>query len=640
MARDLNLAIVVRAVDRVTGPLRRIQAQTDRINEANRRIGRVARGAAVGVGLLGFGFKKMLDTAADFEDLRATLETVEGSSEKVRESMRWIENFAARTPFELSQVSEAFVRLRTYGLDPTGGLLRTLGDTAAAMGKPIMQAVEAIADAVTGENERLKEFGIRARSEAGGMIRYEYSVDGETRSARALATDRAGIQRTILGILDPAYGGAMDKRAKTFRGVISNIMDQITRFSNLVMESGPFQRITQVLTGFLDKVNKMAEDGRLEQYAELAGRKIMGVLSAVEDIIKTALPWVRKFGEALAWTAEKMGGWGNLALTLTGLYIARPFISLTAALKGVTTWSGKAFSGVSRLATKAAAPAAVAAPRGVTALSAASGGLFPGAARVAAPAAGAAAPVARVGMLARLGSIFKPLAVVLGLVSIKFLAIGAVVAVVAGLVYKYWQPIKAFLAGVWQGFTEALQPVIAALGPFFTQLGAWIAPVIEWFRNLFTPVNMSAQELSGFVAAGRLVGKMIGGLILNIGEFIAGLVALPFRVIAAAASLGTALIDAIVETMGLGVSRAGPGGLQRPLAQTLGAAAAGLALGAGAAGAGAGPGAAGAATVHHNYNFTFHQQPGQDARELAQEVIREIERQQALNRREAMSDEI
>lgn len=38
--------------------------------------------------------------------------------------------------------------------------------------------------------------------------------------------------------------------------------------------------------------------------------------------------------------------------------------------------------------------------------------------------------------------------------------------------------------------------------------------MIEWFKNLFVPVEMTAQELSGFAAAGKAVGKAIGGKFL------------------------------------------------------------------------------------------------------------------------------
>ena len=125
-------------------------------------------------------------TASDFERYQTILETVEGSSRKAQRSMDWISRFAVKTPFELDQVTDAFVKLRAYGLDPTGGLLRSLGDAASAMGKPIMQAVEAIADAVTGENERLKEFGVKARTK-GDTITYEYTFKGETKTVQANA---------------------------------------------------------------------------------------------------------------------------------------------------------------------------------------------------------------------------------------------------------------------------------------------------------------------------------------------------------------------------------------------------------------------------------------------------------------------
>lgn len=70
---------------------------------------------------------------------------------KARESLAWVSEFATKTPYELNETTEAFVKLRAYGLDPKNGLLQILGDKSAAMGKDINQAVEAIADAVTGK---------------------------------------------------------------------------------------------------------------------------------------------------------------------------------------------------------------------------------------------------------------------------------------------------------------------------------------------------------------------------------------------------------------------------------------------------------------------------------------------------------
>lgn len=744
---DLRLGIIVRAVDKLTAPVRKITQSTERMTEAVRRAERPARnlgnrqrdlrgrfvrttdairtqthrlriwgGAAqealsrtrrlalrAGVGFTGlaYGFKRMIDTTAEFERLETVLKTIEGSSAKARESMQWIENFTRKTPFELREVSEAFKMLRAYGLNPTDGLLRTLGDTSAAMGKPLIQAVEAIADAVTGENERLKEFGIKGRAIKGGKFRYEYTLDGETKFAEALGDDRAEIQRVLLEIMNLRYKGGMAELTGTFEGRMSNLWDALTSFSNMVTKSGAFQFINDKLQGLLDTIDRMAADGSLQRLAERVGGRITDAFKAFEQAIIQIWPWLVRIGEALAWAAEKLGGWGNLALALTGLYIAKPFISLTGALKNVVSWSGKALGGVRKLSGAGAPAAAVARPAGISALSGVTGGLFPGAAKAAPAGAGA---TARVGMLARLGVILKPIGALLGLISIKFLVIGAVVVAIAGLIYKYWAPIKAFLSGVWDGFIEALQPVFDALEPFFTQLGEWIQPVIEWFKNLFVPVEMTAQELSGFAAAGKTVGKAIGGLLVNLGKFVVGLVKLPFEVASAAAEIGSALVSAIgdgimaaaekmlgplkwvldkakallpssdartgplsrltaaggaiLETMGAGVLRAGPGSLQRPLARTLGTAAAGLALGVGTAGAGqalgtvtagagtlplSGPSVAAGASIDqgiHIQQLIIQQQPGEDAGALADKVLREIESRRRLGAREALHDEL
>ena len=112
-----------------------------------------------GFARLGHGARGFVNTAQSFEKYQTILKTTEGSAQAAEKSMQWISEFAVKTPYELDETTDAFVRLRAYGLDPTNGLLQTLGDTSAAMGKPLMQAVEAIADAITGENERLKKFG-------------------------------------------------------------------------------------------------------------------------------------------------------------------------------------------------------------------------------------------------------------------------------------------------------------------------------------------------------------------------------------------------------------------------------------------------------------------------------------------------
>jgi TP901 family phage tail tape measure protein len=98
------------------------------------------------------------------------------------------------------------------------------------------------------------------------------------------------------------------------------------------------------------------------------------------------------------------------------------------------------------------------------------------------------------------------------------------IAVAALLIYKYWEPIKAFFIGVWEGFTTAMVPVKAAfepiiklfepLAPIFNAIGDAIGSVINWFSNLFEPVKLTSEEFESTKSAGVAFGEAIGKAIM------------------------------------------------------------------------------------------------------------------------------
>lgn len=88
----------------------------------------------------------------------------------------------------------------------------------------------------------------------------------------------------------------------------------------------------------------------------------------------------------------------------------------------------------------------------------------------------------------------------------------AALASVALVIWKYWQPIGAFLAGVVEGFKAAAAPIEAAfapLRPVFQWIGDKVQALIGWFRDLITPVNSTAAELDKAGAMGRSFGKLL-----------------------------------------------------------------------------------------------------------------------------------
>lgn len=323
--------IEVTVQDRASRALRTIRERFGALN--NGRVGRAmaqvsratdqatatlkhyaAAGAVLAAGAV-FMVKGVVDTASEFERYRSVLETIEGSSEKARQSMAWVSEFATKTPYELSEVNEAFVKLKSYGLDPIkDGLLTTLGDTAAGMGKPLMQTVEAIADAMTGQNERLKEFGIKAEAIKGtNRIIYEYT-DKHGRQMRAMAdkNNREQIRATLQTIWNEKYGGAMDKLSGTFAGMMSNLSDNWERFKLMIADSGVFDYLKNKLSGLLEKIDAMAQDGSLQKLAETIGKNLV---TAFEKAWEFGTKLYEKFNEI----NNYLGGFGNTMLVVAAI---------------------------------------------------------------------------------------------------------------------------------------------------------------------------------------------------------------------------------------------------------------------------------------------------------------------------------
>ncbi|KIX70138.1 hypothetical protein [Burkholderia pseudomallei] len=100
----------------------------------------------------------------------------------------------------------------------------------------------------------------------------------------------------------------------------------------------------------------------------------------------------------------------------------------------------------------------------------------------------------------------------------------AAFAVAALLIYRYWGPIKAFVAGALAAigkalapmrgaFLAALQPLgraLAAAKPMWDWLGRALSTAAGWLGKLFAPARASADGLSAAAAAGRGFGAVLG----------------------------------------------------------------------------------------------------------------------------------
>lgn len=219
------------------------------INKATSRLNAFQRNAKHQTSLMSGAFSKLglkvagifgglaagnvfIQTTRDIEKLKASLVSVTGSAENAQRAFNLIESFASTTPFSVQELTTAFTKLTALGLKPSEEALTSFGNTASAMGKSLDQFVEAVADAVTGEFERLKEFGIKASSQGEKVA---FTFQGVTQTVKKNAQEIEGYLRTIG---DVQFAGAMERQAATLDGAFSNAGDAIDRLIVQLGESG------------------------------------------------------------------------------------------------------------------------------------------------------------------------------------------------------------------------------------------------------------------------------------------------------------------------------------------------------------------------------------------------------------------
>jgi hypothetical protein len=183
----------------------------------NRAMGLLA-GFGVGLGFSALA-KQVIDAQREFDKLNASLVTATGSTANAAQAFQALQAFAASTPYSVQEATEAFIKLRNLGLNPSEAAMRSYGNTASAMGKGLNQMIEAVADAATGEFERLKEFGIKAKQN-GDMV--SLTFQGVTKN---IGNNSKDIQAYLRALGDVNFNGAMEKRAATLDGAISNLGD-------------------------------------------------------------------------------------------------------------------------------------------------------------------------------------------------------------------------------------------------------------------------------------------------------------------------------------------------------------------------------------------------------------------------------
>jgi TP901 family phage tail tape measure protein len=232
----------------------------------------------------------------------------------------------------------------------------------------------------------------------------------------------------------------------------------------------------------------------------------------------------------------------------------------------------------------------------------------------------------------------------------------AVAALTAGalVVRKYWQPIKAFLGGMFDGMREAFGPVFAELGaavaplkPVWDAVSTSIGKAWDWAVKLLAPVNMTSEQLATAANVGRVFGHVLSNSLTitirlfsavsraifatgrAIGSVIEWIMKRMEPVLAAVKTVG-GTVSAAAGMLGLGTSadvKAEGGSVPRAKVAPVAAAV-----------SAAGRGGRGGTVVHQQNAYHITQQPGESSEALARRIAAQNRNQDGAAKRGSLVD--
>lgn len=229
------------------------------------------------------GLYKIVTAGVQSENFKTQLLGLEsGNAEAARKDMEWITKFAADTPFDLAQVTEAFIAARNAGINPMNGSLMTLGDSAAALGKTYEEAIGMLADARTEQFERMREFGITPSQQDGKvMLRYVDRLGKEM--VKTVNKNGADVERATLEILNEKFGGGGAALAKTTSGKWSALTDSLSKQAVKVWDSGFGDAVKHQLDRATQAFQDAEKNGSADHWSKSTSQALGTVVTKIGE---------------------------------------------------------------------------------------------------------------------------------------------------------------------------------------------------------------------------------------------------------------------------------------------------------------------------------------------------------------------
>ncbi|MGR1185569.1 tape measure protein [Aeromonas veronii] len=285
----------------------------------------------------------MFQTGDQAERLDVQLKAVMGSIAGGKEASAWIQDFAKNTPLQLSEVTQVFVRLKAFGIDPMAGAMQGIVDQAFKLGGGF-EEVQGISLALgqAWAKQKLQGEEILQLIERGVPVwQMLEQVTGKNTAELQKLSEAGKLGReTISALMNEIAAqsrGAAADNMSLLSGLISNAQDNLAKFYRMVADNGALAWLKNQLANLNAEFETMAKDGRLQEWAKRLSDGFITMGETLKSLIQTLYEWRTALTVlAQAWVGLKIKGWMGDLRSLYAQFIAMPVATATAA-GGMTT---------------------------------------------------------------------------------------------------------------------------------------------------------------------------------------------------------------------------------------------------------------------------------------------------------------
>lgn len=293
-----------------------------------------------GLNLVRDGIRSMLNTGSEFELMQQRVTGLMGSIEEGERATAWISDFAKQTGQLIPDVTEAFALLKAYGLDPMDGSLQAITDKSVQLGGG-MERLSGITAALgqMWAKEKIQQEEVLQLTERGVVVwpLLEKAMGKTTAQLQDMA-QKGLLGRDAVKLLIDEIGRSADGEAakglETLQGKMNGLRNSASEFLNRIAESGAMDAVKERLSGLADQIDRMDQDGTLENLAQALSNAFVQGIEKVEEFARSlgAVDFKQLSDDSAAWL-NSFGQHIDDARTRLQLFFA-PFRTL---FNGVTS---------------------------------------------------------------------------------------------------------------------------------------------------------------------------------------------------------------------------------------------------------------------------------------------------------------